>query len=29
VATYAVIGQLGPDGAVELAQIDLDTHGIG
>jgi hypothetical protein len=29
VATYAVIGQLGPDGVVELAQIDLDTDGIG
>jgi hypothetical protein len=29
VATYAVIGQLGPDGAVELVQIDLDTDGIG
>jgi hypothetical protein len=28
VATYAVIGQLAPDGAVELVQIDLDTHGI-
>jgi hypothetical protein len=26
---YAVIGQLGPDGAVELVQIDLDTDGIG
>jgi hypothetical protein len=29
VATYAVIGQLGTDGAVELVQIDLDTDGIG
>jgi hypothetical protein len=29
VATYAVIGELAPDGAVELVQIDIDTHGIG